>query len=165
MRILRVGMAVAALLTFGCTASPSDPGGEPRSSSSSAPSPSGNPLVDPTLKGFEHIQHVIFIVQENRSFDHYFGTFPGADGIPMRGNRPAVCAPDPVTGICARPYHEDNLVNIGGPHSTAYSVGDVNGGRMDGFIEQLDRAPRSPVAKIEARPSAARRSARRASPT
>ena len=141
MRILRVGMAVATLLTFGCTASPSDPGSEPRLSSSSAPPPSGNPRVDPTLKGFEHIQHVIFIVQENRSFDHYFGTFPGADGIPMRGNRPAVCAPDPVTGICARPYHEDNLVNIGGPHSTAYAVGDVNGGRMDGFIEQLVRSP------------------------
>jgi phospholipase C len=84
---------------------------------------------------------VIFIVQENRSFDHYFGTFPGADGIPMKHGRPAVCVPDPVTGICARPYHQDNLVNIGGPHSSSYSVGDVNGGRMDGFIEQLIRAP------------------------
>ena len=67
---------------------------------------------------------MIFIVQENRSFDHYFGTFPGADGIPMRGNRSfAVCVPDPVTqAVCARPYHEDHLVNFGGPHSTAYSV-------------------------------------------
>ena len=27
-----------------------------------------------------YIQHVIVIMQENRSFDHYFGTFPGADG-------------------------------------------------------------------------------------
>ena len=140
LRNLRVIMAVAILVAFGCTASPSDPGNAPRSSSASAPPPSESLRVDPSLKGFEHIQHVIFIVQENRSFDHYFGTFPGADGIPMRGNRPAVCAPDPVTGNCARPYHEDNLVNIGGPHSTAYSVGDVNGGRMDGFIEQLVRS-------------------------
>jgi phospholipase C len=27
------------------------------------------------------IQHVIFIMKENRSFDHYFGKFPGADGV------------------------------------------------------------------------------------
>src|SRR5438128_1423661 len=26
------------------------------------------------------IQHIVFIVKENRSFDNYFGTFPGADG-------------------------------------------------------------------------------------
>ena len=27
------------------------------------------------------IQHVIIIMQENRSFDSYFGTYPGADGL------------------------------------------------------------------------------------
>jgi phospholipase C len=30
------------------------------------------------------LDHLIFIVQENRSFDHYFGTYPGADGIPTK---------------------------------------------------------------------------------
>src|SRR5277367_2219964 len=34
------------------------------------------------------IKHVIVIMQENRSFDQYFGTFPGADGIP-----PDACIP------------------------------------------------------------------------
>ncbi len=34
----------------------------------------------PLLAGFSQIQHIVFIVKENRSFDHYFGTFPGADG-------------------------------------------------------------------------------------
>jgi phospholipase C len=28
------------------------------------------------------IQHIIFIVQENHSFDNYFGTYPGARGFP-----------------------------------------------------------------------------------
>jgi phospholipase C len=28
------------------------------------------------------IQHIIFIVQENHSFDNYFGTYPGANGFP-----------------------------------------------------------------------------------
>src|SRR4030088_2800107 len=26
------------------------------------------------------IQHIVFIIKENRTFDNYFGTFPGADG-------------------------------------------------------------------------------------
>jgi len=51
------------------------------------------------------MQHVIFVVQENRSFDHYFGTFPGADGIPMRGGKPTVCVPDPVLDKCVPPFH------------------------------------------------------------
>ena len=29
------------------------------------------------------IQHFIFIIQENHSFDNYFGTFPYANGIPL----------------------------------------------------------------------------------
>src|SRR2546428_7194608 len=46
------------------------------------------------------IQHVVIILQENRSFDSYFGTFPGADGIPMQNGVPAVCVPDPELGGC-----------------------------------------------------------------
>src|SRR5712692_4181506 len=53
------------------------------------------------------IRHVVIIMQENRSFDSYFGTYPGADGIPRdaRG-MPTVCVPDPHTGHCQRPYHD-----------------------------------------------------------
>jgi len=31
-------------------------------------------------KGIHKIKHIVFIVKENRTFDNYFGTFPGADG-------------------------------------------------------------------------------------
>ena len=34
------------------------------------------------LTGIHKIKHVVVIMQENRSFDSYFGTYPGADGIP-----------------------------------------------------------------------------------
>src|SRR4029077_9653543 len=27
------------------------------------------------------IQHIVFVIKENRSFDTYFGSFPGADGV------------------------------------------------------------------------------------
>ncbi len=38
--------------------------------------------------GIHKIEHVIVIMQENRSFDTYFGTFPGVDGIPMQDGKP-----------------------------------------------------------------------------
>ena len=64
-----------------------------------------------------NLDHLVFIVLENRSFDHYFGTFPGADGIPMDANgRPKVCLPDPASpGTCHRPYHDTNFIDQGGP--------------------------------------------------
>src|SRR5258708_16433741 len=31
-------------------------------------------------EGVQKIQHIVFLIKENRSFDQYFGTFPGADG-------------------------------------------------------------------------------------
>src|SRR3981189_3468573 len=38
--------------------------------------------------GIHKIKHVIIVMQENRSFDSYFGTYPGAAGIPMRHGLP-----------------------------------------------------------------------------
>ena len=37
----------------------------------------------PEEEGIHKIQHVVMIMQENRSFDSYFGTYPGANGIPV----------------------------------------------------------------------------------
>ena len=34
--------------------------------------------------GLAKIDHIIFIVKENHSFDNYFGRFPGADGADDR---------------------------------------------------------------------------------
>jgi phospholipase C len=89
--------------------------------------------------GIHKIKHVIIIMQENRSFDSYFGTYPGADGIPMRDGKPAVCVPNPRGG-CARPYHDRADLNGGGPHGEGNAVADVNGGKMNGFIQQRDAA-------------------------
>ena len=83
------------------------------------------------------IKHVIIIMQENRSFDHYFGTFPGADGIPMKNGIPTVCADDPVTGQCIKPFHDPGLINYGGPHGYSAAVTDIDSGKMDGFIRSL----------------------------
>jgi phospholipase C len=87
-------------------------------------------------QGIHKIQHVIVIMQENRSFDEYFGTYPGADGIPTKGGQPTVCSPDPESGECVAPAHDPNDVNGGGPHSEAAAVADIAGGKMDGFVAQ-----------------------------
>ena len=34
----------------------------------------------PSTASFGKIEHIVYIVKENRSFDSYFGTFPGANG-------------------------------------------------------------------------------------
>ncbi|MBV8148824.1 MAG: alkaline phosphatase family protein, partial [Candidatus Eremiobacteraeota bacterium] len=88
--------------------------------------PPGNPL--------HKIHHVVIIMQENRSFDHYFGTFPGADGIPMAGGRPTVCVPVPNEASCVRPFHDAEDRNRGGPHNVVAARADIDGGRMDGFL-------------------------------
>ncbi len=77
-------------------------------------------------QGIHKIKHIVVIMQENRSFDSYFGTFPGADGIPMSNGVPAVCVPDPATGGCDRPYHDTADLNHGGPHGATNATADIN---------------------------------------
>lgn len=92
------------------------------------------------VDGIHKIQHVIIVMQENRSFDSYFGTFPGADGIPMRDGVPQVCVPDPQSKTCVRPYHDTNDEDTGGPHGAKASDVDIDGGKMDGFIAVMQGA-------------------------
>jgi phospholipase C len=93
---------------------------------------SGPPAVRPV----QQLQHLIFIVQENRSFDHYFGTFPGADGIPS----PAPCLPDMWhPGRCDRPYHSDIDSNQGNAHGNKWQTLSIDGGKMDGFVDAREQ--------------------------
>ncbi len=96
------------------------------------------PLHGPSLKGIHKIRHIIVIIQENRSFDSYFGTYPGADGIPK-----GACVPDPRHGGCIKPSVDHADSNKGGPHVNASSIADVDGGRMDGFVKEAELACKS----------------------
>jgi phospholipase C len=93
-------------------------------------------------RGVRRIRHVVVLMQENRSFDHYFGTFPGADGIPMRDGHTTVCLPDVRRPGCRRPFHDPNPINGGGPHSDPAFKASVDGGRMDGFVTTAETASR-----------------------
>jgi phospholipase C len=102
---------------------------------------SGKPPAEQT--GIHKIQHVIVIMQENRSFDSYFGTYPGADGIPMRDGVPTVCVPDPAARTCVKPSPDHADVNSGGPHGAPNARDDIDGGKMDGFVASAQRAQRN----------------------
>jgi phospholipase C len=98
--------------------------------------------------GIHKIQHVVVIMQENRSFDSYFGTYPGAEGIPMSGGHPSVCVPDPATDRCVAPYHDRRDLNLGGPHGARSSVADIAGGAMTGYIAEEKRGLRNCVVQF-----------------
>jgi phospholipase C len=87
--------------------------------------------IDPNI---HKIKHVIVIMQENRSFDSYFGTFPGADGIPA-----GVCLHDPRNGGCRRPWVDHRDSNGNDPHAEIPFQADVNGGKMNGFVAIAER--------------------------
>ena len=129
LRRLPVAAAASVLVAVACVAE-ADPG--PASGPSS---PDAGAALAGVPPGLDTLDHLIFIVQENRSFDHYFGTFPGADGIDFRDDGKAkVCLPDPVLRHCSRPYHARGGNQEGGPHNQAAAKNDIEDGRMNGFI-------------------------------
>jgi phospholipase C len=95
------------------------------------------------------IKHIVIINQENRSFDTYFGTFPGADGIPMDGGVPTVCNINPDGGECQKPYHNMNDENYGGPHGHTAFLTCVDDGGMSGFIQSAGKGKDCDAGSIE----------------
>jgi phospholipase C len=89
-------------------------------------------LNDHSQHDIGSIKHVVIIMQENRAFDSYFGTYPGVDGIPN-----ATCIPDEYGKCMMRPYHDSSDINQGGPHSSYDATVDIDNGKMDGFLKSL----------------------------
>jgi phospholipase C len=139
-------LALAALASWGlsaCGSKPSKPKatGTSTTTTTSTTQPTSTSTSSVPAPGNIHkIKHVIVIMQENRSFDSYFGAYPGADGIPMSGGVPQLCSPDPVTGTCDKPYPDHADINGGGPHGQAAAAADVAGGKMNGFVTEAVQA-------------------------
>ena len=124
-------LILASIALAGCgVAGQTHPGAAPNTFTPSA--------VHPSDLAIHKIRHVVMIVQENRSFDSYFGTYPGADGIPATDGHFTICLPDPLTGGCDRPFHDPSLVNGGGPHGEGSVIDDIDGGKMDGFVRESE---------------------------
>ncbi len=157
MKYLRLyALTACLLLALGCQAaggSPATRTAAPLAADSNAHAsprppvstsrPASTSPSDPLALARTKIKHIVIIMQENRSFDHYFGTFPGADGIPMQNGVPTVCVNDPATHQCVKPYHDPNDVNTGAAHTAKAAVDAIDGGAMDGFLNVLRHSRRN----------------------
>ena len=74
------------------------------------------------------IQHIVFIIKENRSFDEYFGLFPGADG--------ASTGTTSTGQVMTLERTPDEVVDMG--HDWTSAITATDGGKMDRFDLILD---------------------------
>jgi phospholipase C len=92
---------------------------------------------DPTTN--TPIKHLVVLMQENHSFDNYFGTYPGANGF-----SPDTCMPvdpfDPSNTECVKPFHiGSGKVDMFDPdHSQETSELQYDDGKLDGFVYALN---------------------------
>jgi phospholipase C len=82
------------------------------------------------------IEHFIVLMQENHSFDNYFGTYPGADGIPKGTCMPigASRAAKRPGQTCLRPFHLGRRAAPELVHDHRTQRIQYANGRMDGFV-------------------------------
>lgn len=84
------------------------------------------------------IEHFIVLMQENHTFDNYFGTYPGAEGFPT-----GTCIPvDPFeksTNECVKPFHIGDRPIDDLDHSLGTFNMQYNDGKMDGFVYALNQ--------------------------
>lgn len=78
------------------------------------------------------IEHVVVVLQENHTFDCYFGTYPGADGSSGR----SLCLPNAPgrPTPCTAPFHSPTLTLPDQNHDWAAAHACYDGGKMDGFV-------------------------------
>ncbi|MEA2656512.1 MAG: hypothetical protein QOI23_1877, partial [Chloroflexota bacterium] len=113
----------AAAVGLASLAGPLAACGPTSGTSAPSPSPSFGPRTTP-------IKHVIVDLQENRSFDHYYGFAPfvGSYGVPAGFRQPD------GQGQMVRPHHLSTLSVGDISHTWVDTHREFNGGRMDGFL-------------------------------
>ncbi len=85
------------------------------------------PPPPPIVEAATPIQHLVIILKENHGFDNYFGTFPGADGLP-----PNASLPDGSGGFVS-PHWIDGTSTPDPPHDRASEIEEYDGGLNDRF--------------------------------
>jgi phospholipase C len=78
------------------------------------------------------VEHIIVMMQENRSYDHYFGKLRRASGPPG-----GTTNPDPLGGDPIRRFHQHRYCEVADlDHSWSGTHREYNGGAMDGFTTE-----------------------------
>ena len=103
----------------------------------------------------EKVKYVFVLFQENRSFDFYFATYPGADGL---YSQPAA----KTAGLVQPPGFTQPIVNLDGtvspisPFKIPFTVTDVNGKSVPLYptdIASVDHSHTAIAAKLDLNPS------------
>ena len=86
-------------------------------------------------EGIQKIQHIVFLIKENRTFDHYFGTYPGADGATSGKTStgktiPLSHAPDETPWDIGHSWR-DALIAINNGKMNKFDL--VENGEMEGY--------------------------------
>jgi phospholipase C len=98
------------------------------------PTSGGKPTSSPsaTLPDDVPIKHVIFVVKENRTFNNYFATYPGAEGATEGGTISCDangCQDGPVVQL----RHAKDVQPHDLTHCFRCGLAAINGGKMNGF--------------------------------
>jgi phospholipase C len=102
------------------------------------PRPSTAPPLVINAAAASKIKHVFVLMQENHTFDNYFGTFPGADGV--AGVNGVPLNPLVPGSPLVKPFHLTQLRTPDLHHGEVTSRAAFDNGKMDGFIKaQLTR--------------------------
>jgi phospholipase C len=103
---------------------PSAPATETASTTASGTTASPSPTPpDQLTLARQKIKHVVFLIKENRSFDNYFATYPGADG-----STTAKLSDGRTIKLTTAVDSPPNLC-----HGFFDGLRGIDGGRMDGF--------------------------------
>src|ERR1043165_4874462 len=81
------------------------------------------------------VEHIVIYMQENHSYDSYFGTFPRGDGYDFRHGVPINSNPDP-NGNQVRVSHAPDTCQQGQGVSQSWAAThrQLDGRKMDGFL-------------------------------
>ncbi len=134
---------VAALAAAGCS------GGGGSGASAPAAPPVAVPTPTPTPTQHRKIEHVIIVIQENRSFDNFFSTYPGADGTAYgkthTGGSVAMVKSPLVTRDVGHSYatfsNEYDRGKMDGFDSVHFSSGGTTGNYIFRYVDPRDIAP------------------------
>ena len=88
------------------------------------------PAVTTPAQAPGHIDHILFLIQENHSFDNYFGTYPGANGLPAGWLVPLKPGGPPTMP----PFHFTYYLRGDLDSNAETARAAIDGGKMDNWI-------------------------------
>lgn len=84
------------------------------------------------------IQHIVIVMQQNHTFDNYFGTYPGANGPPSDACLPVSLLKEQNTS-CIAPFNLGSYPITDLNHSDNTFRVQYQNGKMNGFVDALNK--------------------------